>query len=255
MEDMPMKKTILLGLVLALAAFGLVGCDGLLSMNLFAGMEKAPKTAADIAASQDVIGDLSLAMEYGTFFDGLTADDIAALEEVLEELMNGDDVDDARAAALLYVELEMNTSEAGEVQEEAITVAGDMANVLMEGDEGVDVDTLGDTVLGLFDELDADQTLAAAESFEGAASAYEAYVETMYDAESGTYIFPEGADVMEIASTALLCALVEASGGAQAFADAVAADELTVDASTLESVAWVGNLFEALGNYFSGAGE
>ncbi len=251
-----MKKTLIGGLVLVLVAFGFFGCDGLLEMNLFANLESPPKTAADIAASADtatLIADLTKAIQYQSFYTDLAADpdSKAAIIAALTNLFGAAEPAITQKAALLVVEIEINTTEAKSVRSDALVVAGEMVTLLTADDSsGVDTTALATSVMDMFAGLTDIQ--AAAASFENSAAAYEAYVDSMYDAENDTYVFPEGADVMQIASTALLCALVEASGGAEAFAEKVEAGTLTVDASTLESVAWAGNLFEALGSYFGG---
>lgn len=249
-------KLSLLTLVL-LVLFTFSACDGfdLLRGNLFADLETPTTTLTDLAEgdSDTLVQNLQAYKLYSSFYEDLKADETVKVEILtkLDTAMTTAETPAAKQeAALLYVDIQLNTTSAGAVTQGVVELAEDLIPLMgSDSEEPTETPDVQEVFVSLFNGIDGEDLDTTLQAMVDSASAFDTYVTSMYNPDTDQYEFPPETNVVEVATAALTCALVEAVG-AETVKDVIAGNaELTVDETTFED-SWVVNLFEALGNYF-----
>ena len=256
---MKQKLMVLAGAVLLL--FALSACDigDLMRGNLFAKMEKYSISLTDVKekTGEDLVEDLKVLVQYPGFFDDLKQDKetkdaiLGSLEDTFTD--PAAEPPQVQEAALIYIEIQFKTTGAEDVAEGVMGLIGSfIPSGDGEGDgegEETDASGLGESFLALFDGLSGDELTDTLEAMDESSDAFEAYVESLYDPAADSYYFPPGTDVLDITSKALACAMVSLIGVDNMTAILTGEDEIDNHEVKFDGT-WVGNLFEALGNYF-----
>lgn len=253
---MKLKLSFLTLVLLVLFAF--TACDGfdLLRGNLFADLETPPKALTDLAAgdSDTLVQDLKAYKLYSSFYEDLKQDTTAKntiLENLNTVITTADTPAKVQEASLLYVDIQLNTTSAGVVTQGVVSLAEDLIPLLAsDSEEPTDAPDVQEVFVSLFNGIEGDDLDATLDAMVASASAFDAYVTSMYNPDTDQYEFPPETNVVEVATAALTCALIEAIGVDSMKAVIAGEEELIVDETTFEG-SWVVNLFEALGNYFT----
>ncbi|MFP4535676.1 MAG: hypothetical protein ACLFNP_08135 [Spirochaetaceae bacterium] len=236
--------------VMPLVVLLLAGCANIYDANLFENFDGPPSASELANGSAEDIAD---AAESPQFFEELEDDPEAkeALQDRLQEIYNDPNASDSdrRTAAVVSGDIEMETTEGGEI-------VNNVVDVVLDEEGGGEFSDPGTFIRNTFPESvrnDPEELEAQIESFRTAAEAYYAYGEGL--TEDGV---PDGANSGEIAQRAtvaiLMDTLAEQAGGTDELVADIQADDYSSYSDPTESALGTEDEPEPLRNILDVAG-
>ena len=223
-----MKRTVML-LILAGAAFLFLGCMEMLTFNLFAAAD-APKTpAADelkAMGDEELVDAISELVGSDSFYADLAADETGEMKgtviggltkifETYEDLPEEEQTPEAQQQALdasvLVAEVELNSTEAGQVIDNFVTVATTFIDDPPDFSTPEGITDLAESVMTevFADVTDSESFNEAITALLEAADAFTFYGENLdTDPDTEELEIPEGTDVGSVAQDAIVALLV-----------------------------------------------
>jgi len=205
-------KGILMLIMAASLMYLMMGCEDLLTFNLFSSFD-TPKTPSadtfDAMTDGELIDEVTVLLESDTFLEDISQDDeikSAVVGNLTEIYADGSesDLEDQQRAALLVAEIALETTAAGDVADDFVNVLTEyIENPPVSGDPGSIAETMVGNVFSRVTAENFDETLDA---LLAAADAYTFYGETLDD--SGEVIVPDGINSAAVAQDAVVTILI-----------------------------------------------
>ena len=206
-----MKYKLIMALLVA-KVFLLIGCEEILTFNLFSTID-TPETpsVSDLKAMGDaeLLAAVTDLVESDSFYQDIAEDDKvrnAVLTNLSEIYADDSDADlaDQQQAALLVAEIELNSTAAGEVVDDFVNV---VTEILEEPPESGTVEEFAETIVTqVFADVTEDNFDETLDALFAAADAYTFYGESLDD--SGEVVTPEDSNAGAVAQDAVVAILI-----------------------------------------------
>lgn len=205
-------KRIMQVIVLIGAVFALIGCEALLSFNLFSILD-TPETPTvkqlDTMEDSELLETVTELLETDSFMQDVAGDEdirTAVLENLAEIYDESSDADitEQQQASLLVAEIELNSTAAGEVVDDFVNV---MDEILEEPPDSGSPEEFAETVVtAVFADVTEDNFDETLDALLAAAEAYTFYGESLDD--TGEVVAPENLNTGAVAQDAIVAILI-----------------------------------------------